>query len=310
MGRISALKWPKGQEPWRRGATGFCKLSWQLLVVVKLWLLFPIVSHLRLFLVVYAWWILLQSWGTMGHDALQRPSWPQAQRRASHRQHDGSQADKVKDHRRRQGRGLPHGPHLVMLLSVSAVMAQHRLGYPEKSRRLSKRLSFASSFFQLQRLSSERTQVRHRLSDAEQSSVIPAVRRLEQSDTISSFILDTALRQSISSKRHSSSGRAEGTTGLPRSAQGSDHYSRVAARMISNLQKLVISSRQSSSGDPFAEADTASQLDDHLCPKGYSVEGSKVLQRPRKYDPAATTAGTRETEVEEGEQPKATDVEP
>ena len=42
--------------------------------------------------------------------------------------------------------------------------------------------------------------------------------------------------------------------------------------MISNLQKLVISARQSSSGDPFAEADTASQLDDHLCPKGYSVE--------------------------------------
>ena len=45
------------------------------------------------------------------------------------------------------------------------------------------------------------------------------------------------------------------------SAQGSDNYSRVAARMISNLQKLVISARQSSSGDPFAEADTASQLD-------------------------------------------------
>ena len=55
-------------------------------------------------------------------------------------------------------------------------------------------------------------------------------------------------------------------------AQGSDNYSRVAARMFSNLQKLVISARQSSSGDPFAEADTASQLDDHLCPKGYSVE--------------------------------------
>ena len=55
-------------------------------------------------------------------------------------------------------------------------------------------------------------------------------------------------------------------------AQGSDNYSRVAARMFSNLQKLVISARQSSSGDLFAEADTALQLDDHLCPKGYSVE--------------------------------------
>ena len=159
---------------------------------------------------------MVDSSAVIGHDALQQPSWPQAQRRASHRQHDGSQADKVKNHKRRQGRGLPHGPHLVMLFSVSAAMAQHRLGSPEKSRGLSKRLSFTSSFFQLQRLSSERTQVRHRLNDAEQSSVIPAVRRPEQSDTISSFILDTALRQNISSKRHSSSGCANGTTGLPR----------------------------------------------------------------------------------------------
>ena len=143
---------------------------------------------------------MVDSSAVMGHDALQRPSWPQAQRSARHRQHDGSQADKVKDYKRRQGRGLPHGPHLVMLFSVSAVMAQHRLGSPEKARRLSKKLSFACSFFQLQRLSAERTQVRHRLSDAEQSSVIPAVRRPDQSDTISSFILDTALRQSISSK--------------------------------------------------------------------------------------------------------------
>ena len=37
---------------------------------------------------------------------------------------------------------------------------------------------------------------------------------------------------------------------------------------------------------------------------------SKVLQRSRKYDPAVTTAGTRGIEVEEGAQPKATDVEP
>ena len=176
---------------------------------------------------------MVDSSAVMGHDALQQPSWPQAQRRASHRQHDGSQAYKVKDHRRRQGHGLPHGPHLVMLFSVSAVMAQRRLGSPEKSRSLSKRLSFTSSFFQLQRLSSERTQVRHRLSDTEQSSVIPAVRRPEQSVTISSFILDTALRQNISSKRHSSSGRANGTTGPPRrmGCAGSDNYSRVAALM-------------------------------------------------------------------------------
>ena len=117
---------------------------------------------------------MVDSSAVMGHDALQRPSWPQAQRRASHRQHDGSQADRVKDHRRRQGRGLSHGPHLVMLLSVSApswlstgwALLKSLADFP-------KGLFFTSSFFQLQRLSSERTQVRHRLSNAEQSFCHP-----------------------------------------------------------------------------------------------------------------------------------------
>ena len=158
----------------------------------------------------------MDSSAVMGHDALQQPSWPQAQRRASHRQHDGSQADKVKDHRRCQGRGLPHGPHLVMLFLSAPSWLSTGWALLKSLADFSEGLSFTSSFFQLQRLSSERTQVRHRLCDAEQSSVIPAVRRPEQSDTISSFILDTALRQNISSKRHSSSGRANGTTGLPR----------------------------------------------------------------------------------------------
>ena len=226
---------------------------------------------------------MVDSSAVMEHDALQQPSWPQAQRRASHRQHDDSQADKVKDHRRRQGRGLPHGPHLVMLFSVSAVMAQHRLGSPEKSRRLSKRLSFTSSFFQLQRLSSERTQIRHRLSDAEQSSVIPAVRRPEQSDTITSSILDTALRKNISSKRHSSSGCFNGTTGLPR-------------RMGCARQRQLLQSRSS---DVLESSETRHQCQAEFVrrpfrrgghslatgrpplPKGLlSGRQSKVLQRP------------------------------
>ena len=53
-------------------------------------------------------------------------------------------------------------------------------------------------------------------------------------------------------------------------AQGSDSYTRVAARMITNLQKLVIRAR--STEDPFAEAETSKQFDDHLCSKGYSAE--------------------------------------
>ena len=183
---------------------------------------------------------MVDSSAVMGHDALQQPSWPQAQRGASHRQHDGSQADKVKNHRRRQGRGLPNVPHLVMLFSVSPVMAQHRLGSLEKSRRLSKRLSFTSSFFQLQRLSSERTQVRHRLSDAEQSSVI--LRFEDQNSltrSVASFWTPHSARAFLP--------KATAALGVPTeqrdylggwSAQGSDNYSRVAARMISNLQEL------------------------------------------------------------------------
>ena len=208
-------KWPKCQEHWRRGATGFCKLSWQLLVVVKLWLLFLIVPHPRLILVVYAWWILLQSWGTMRFSDRRglKPSDVQVTGNTMAAKLTRSETPgDVKEVAFR----MVHISSCSFLSSVIAVMAQHRLGSPEKSRRLSKIFSFASSFFQLQRFSSERTQVRHRLSDADQSSVIPAVRRPEQSDTISSCILDTAFRQSISSKRHSSSGCVEGTTGLPR----------------------------------------------------------------------------------------------
>ena len=29
--KANSNKWPKSREPWRRGATGFCKLLWQLL---------------------------------------------------------------------------------------------------------------------------------------------------------------------------------------------------------------------------------------------------------------------------------------
>ena len=217
---------------------------------------------------------MVDSSAVMGHDALQRPSWPQAQRRASHRQHDGSQADKVKDHRRRQGRGLPHGPHLVMLLSVSAVMAQHRLGSPEKSRRLSKRLSFAAPSSNCSGCLQK--ELRYDIGSAMQNRVLSSLRFADQNSltrSVASFWTPHSARAFLPS--------ATAALGVPKeqrdylggwSAQGSDNYSRVAARMISNLQKLVISSRQSSSGDPFAEADTASQLDDHLCPKGYSVE--------------------------------------
>ena len=87
---------------------------------------------------------MVDSSAVMGHDALQQPSWPQAQRRASHRRHDGSQGDMV---------------HISSCCFLSAPSWPSTGWALLKSRRLSKRLSFASSSFQRQRLSSERTQV-------------------------------------------------------------------------------------------------------------------------------------------------------
>ena len=42
--------------------------------------------------------------------------------------------------------------------------------------------------------------------------------------------------------------------------------------MVTNLQSLVISARQSKTEDPFAEEETASQLDDNFCSKGFRPE--------------------------------------
>ena len=208
---------------------------------MKLWLLFPFISHLRLFL-VYAWWILLQSWGTMRFS-----------------DHRGLKPSDVQV----TGNQRPQETSRTWPSAWSTVMAQHRLGSPEKSRTLSKRLSFASSFFQLQRLSSERTQVPS-LRFADQNSLTRSAASFWTPHSARTFLPSTTAALGVPKEQRDYLGGW--------SAQGSDNYSRVAARMFSNLQKLVIIARQSSSGDPFAEADTASQLDDHLCPKGYSVE--------------------------------------
>ena len=188
----------------------------------------------------------------MGHDALQRPSWPQAQRRASHRQHDGSQADKVKDHRRRQGRGLPHGPHLVMLLSVRSWLST---GWA-----LLKSLADFPRDFLLLAPSSNcsgclQKELRYDTGSAMQNRVLSSLWFANQNSltrSVASFWTPHSARALLPS--------ATAARGVPKeqrdylggwSAQGSDNDSRVAARMISNLQKLVISSRQSSLGDPL-----------------------------------------------------------
>ena len=138
-------------------------------------------------------------------------------------------------------------------------------------------------------------EIRYDIGSAMQNRVLSSLRFADQNSltrSVASFWTPHSARTFLPS--------ATAALGVPKeqpdylggwSPQGSDNYSRAAARMISNFQKLVISSRQSSSGDPFAEADTASQLDDHFCPKGYSVEDrakcfkgleSTILLRPQE----------------------------
>ena len=161
----------------------------------------------------------------------------------------------------------------------------------KKSRRLSKRLSFASSFFQLQRLSSERTQVRHRLSNR----VLSSLRFADQK----SLTRSVASFWTPHSKRHGSSGRAEGTTGLPRRIECAGQRQLLHSRSSDVLESSE--TRHQFQAEfvkrPFRRGGHSLATDDHPLPKRLlSGRQSKVLQRPR--------------EVEEGEQPKATDVEP
>ena len=140
-------------------------------------------------------------------------------------------------------------------------------------------------------MSSERTQVRHRLSDAEQSSVIPAVRRPEQSAR--TFLPSTTV-----------------ALGVPKEQRD---YLGGWSRSSVDLESLE--TRHQCQAEfvrrPFRRGGHRLATGRPPSPKRLlSGRQSKVLQRPRKYDPAATTAGTRGTEVEEGEQSKAPDVEP
>ena len=163
--------------------------------------------------------------------------------------------------------------------------------------RLSKRLPVASSSLKLQRVPTERAAVRQWLRDAVQSFVITPVQRTALSDQSHNIIVDPTKDQ-----RDYLGGW---------SAQGSDSYTGVAARMITHLQKLVIRTRQGASEDPFAETGTSKQFDDHLCSKGYSAEDRaqcfKGLERPIPQRPQQEL---EELRLEEGEPPREAAVEP
>ena len=76
--------------------------------------------------------------------------------------------------------------------------------------------SSASSSLKLQWVLPERALVRHWLPDAKPSLGFVGVRRTDLSDQIDNIVLESSLRQVIPSQRHSGTGCAKGTEGLPR----------------------------------------------------------------------------------------------
>ena len=103
--------------------------------------------------------------------------------------------------------------------------------------------------------------MRHWVFHAASSALTLAVRH------VSGVVLDGALSHVTPPQRHRNLWRTEGTTlevGVQREAT---KYTRVAARMITTLQKLVITARQSTTEDPFAEAANGKPADNHLWAK-------------------------------------------
>ena len=188
-----------------------------------------------------------------------------------------------------------------MLLPGLAILAQHRLDVSEKSGRLFKGLSLASSSLRLQRVSPERAYgTTLGFAMQKQSFGISAVWRTVLSGQINGIVLDPphSARSFLPSATAALGAPMEQRDHLGGwSAQGSDSYTRVTGRMITSLQKLVIIARQASSEDSFAEAETAKPFDDHLCSMGYSTEDRakcfKGLERSIPQEPHQELEGLR-----------------
>ena len=164
----------------------------------------------------------------------------------------------------------------------------------------------------LQRASTERASVRHWLRDAEQSFVVTSVQRAILTDQIHSIILDPAFCQIFPVQRHGSVGSAKGPERPPRRVERARkrlHWSRSTDDHKS--PKARHRARQGSTEDPFAEAETSKQLDDHWCCKGHSAKDRprcfKILYRPIPQRPQQEL---EELRLDEGGTPKEAAVEP
>ena len=259
---------------------------------------------------VFAWWILLQSWGTMrfsDHRGL-KPSDVQV---------TGNTMAAELTRSKTTGDDKDVAFRMVHISSCCYVVSP---SWPSTGLTLLKSIADFPRDFLLPAPASNcngclRKELRYDIGSAMQNGILSSLQFNGQSSltrSTPSLCAPHSARSFLPS--------ATAALGVPKdqrdylggwSAQGSDSYTRVAARMITNLQKLVIRARQGSSEDPFAEAETSKQLDDHLCSKGYSAEDRercfKGLDRPITQRPQQEL---EELRLDEGATPKEAAVEP
>ena len=246
---------------------------------------------------VYAWWILLQSWGTM--------------RFSDHRGLiptdvlvTGNSMTAKLTRSKTTGDDKDVAFRMVRVASccflVSPLLAQYRLVPAEKSGRLPKGFSTPSASFKLHRMSAQRAALRHWLRDAEQGFVFPQVQRPAVTRTSASFWSPHSARSFLPS--------ATAALGVPKDQR--DYLGGWAARMITNLQKLVMRASQGTAEDPFAEAETSKQFDDYLCSKGYSPEDRALCFKGlERQNPQRPPQQPEELILEESEPPREAAVE-
>ena len=216
---------------------------------------------------VHAWWILLQSWGTMRFSDHRGP-------KPSDVQVTGNTMSAKLTRSKTTGDDKDVAFRMVHISSCCYLVSPSWLS---TGWTLLKSIADFPRDFMSPAPSSNcngclRKELRHDIGSAMQNRVLLSLQFNGQSSltrSTASFWTPHSARSFLPS--------ATAALGVPKdqrdnlgrwSAQGSDSYTRVAPRMITNLQKLVIRARQGSSEDPFAEAETSKQLDDHLCSKG------------------------------------------
>ena len=153
-----------------------------------------------------------------------------------------------------------------------------------------------------------RKELRYDIGSAMQNRVLSSL----QFNGQSSLTRSTASFWTSHSARsfHGRTGSAKGPERLPRRVERARKRQLHQSRSTDD-HKSPKARHQGSPKDPFAEAETSKQLDDHLCSKGYSAEDRaqcfKGLDRPITQRPQQEL---EELRLDEGSTPKEAAVEP